>query len=603
MILGIRKLLGIILILTISYNITAYSQDDWQLIDESAVRLPDTISLSETVACGDINNDGAIDLLVGQFPNIPYNLPGNAQLYLNSGQGYFNLADSSYFPQRNDETSVNLLFDMDSDGDLDAFITNYNFKTDYVAINDGSGIFHIDWARLPLDSSVSLEGDFADIEEDGDIDVCLLGNIIAPRSHRLWVNNGSGYFNDEIYRLPVQDTLFRCIKFADIDGDLDPDIMAIYLYINYSRYRLFINDGTGNFLDESSSRLPVSVAYSPTATFSDIDNDGDFDVVISFAYRLGFYINDGTGHFTEESEQRGPLFPVGNGLPFDIRATDFDNDGDDDLILGTINDHPDFLFINDGTGHFSDQTELRLPNQSGDTRSISVGDFDGDGDEDAFRVGAGICKNTIFINTLNLPDSIPPYLINQYLFPIIDTLRGPYSFRLIAKDGIASPYELSCYIHYSTNGTSFNSDSMHFTGAYTYYGIIPEVDSGETVYYYYSITDKWQNTSNSPSNAPDSVFSFTYLPGYTAIEASDEQMPNDFSLSAYPNPFNSATTFTLTGAERAEIGIYDIAGRLITALHTVGGQAVWDASAYSSGLYFARVAGEKSSTINLMLLK
>ena len=80
-------------------------------------------------------------------------------------------------------------------------------------------------------------------------------------------------------------------------------------------------------------------------------------------------------------------------------------------------------------------------------------------------------------------------------------------------------------------------------------------------------------------------------------------LPSNISLTAYPNPFNSATTITLTGAEQAEIGIYDITGRLITTLHTVGGQALWDASAYSSGLYFARVAGEKASTIKLVLVK
>jgi hypothetical protein len=76
------------------------------------------------------------------------------------------------------------------------------------------------------------------------------------------------------------------------------------------------------------------------------------------------------------------------------------------------------------------------------------------------------------------------------------------------------------------------------------------------------------------------------------------QMPN-----AYPNPFNSATTITLTGAEQAEIGIYDITGRLITTLYAVGGQALWDASGCSSGLYFARLAGEKAGTIKLILVK
>jgi hypothetical protein len=96
---------------------------------------------------------------------------------------------------------------------------------------------------------------------------------------------------------------------------------------------------------------------------------------------------------------------------------------------------------------------------------------------------------------------------------------------------------------------------------------------------------------------------FTRFPDFPNAVVED-QRPNSFGyLSAYPNPFNSATTIMLTGAEQAEIGIYDITGRLITTLHTVGGQALWDASAYSSGLYFARLAGEKAGTIKLVLVK
>ena len=89
----------------------------------------------------------------------------------------------------------------------------------------------------------------------------------------------------------------------------------------------------------------------------------------------------------------------------------------------------------------------------------------------------------------------------------------------------------------------------------------------------------------------------------SSIREPEGCLPKDISLLAYPNPFNSATTITLTGGEQAEIAIYDITGSLITTLHTIGGQALWDASANSSGLYFARVAGEKASTVKLVLVK
>jgi hypothetical protein len=111
----------------------------------------------------------------------------------------------------------------------------------------------------------------------------------------------------------------------------------------------------------------------------------------------------------------------------------------------------------------------------------------------------------------------------------------------------------------------------------------------------------WEEAHDNPDSC--GIMFCRWNPEPDAIDGESEQEPAQFSLSAYPNPFNSATTITLSGAEQAEIGIYDITGRLITTLHTVGGQALWDAGAYSSGLYFARLAGEKASTIKLVLVK
>ncbi len=73
--------------------LSSFAQEEWQLIDESVARLSDTVSVSLSVAEGDVNADGTPDLLVGQFPDIT-GLPGNAQLFINNGDGYFILTDS-----------------------------------------------------------------------------------------------------------------------------------------------------------------------------------------------------------------------------------------------------------------------------------------------------------------------------------------------------------------------------------------------------------------------------------------------------------------------------------------------------------------------------
>jgi hypothetical protein len=79
-------------------------------------------------------------------------------------------------------------------------------------------------------------------------------------------------------------------------------------------------------------------------------------------------------------------------------------------------------------------------------------------------------------------------------------------------------------------------------------------------------------------------------------------LPQEVGISAYPNPFNSSITISTN--QDAPIAIYDITGRRITTLHAENGKVVWDASGYSSGVYFARVVGgEASKSIKLILLK
>jgi hypothetical protein len=609
------SIIFIIFFLAIGIN-SVYAQDDWHFVDESAARLPDTTTLSMAMDGGRIGSIDGISILVGQEPNIIRNLPGVAQLFLNNGQGFFDLADSSIFPQRNDETSVVMLFDIEGDGDLDAFIVNYDYITDFIAVNDGTGIFHIDWARLPRDTAVALTGDYADIEGDGDIDVCLLGNNEMRFSHRMWINGSQGYFHDEINRLPAIYDYYRYVGFADINGDLAPDIVAVYYDGYESHPTIFINDGTGHFTDETSSRLPQTQDLCIRAAPVDIDGDFDFDILLAFSTRLGFLINDGTGYFTDETEQRGPLYPPG-GAPNNINSIDADNDGDEDLVLGSASTYPNLLFINNGSGYFTDETDIRWPNQDDGTDKVFAGDLNGDGVGDIFRVGRPSSVSRLYINSLTHPDSIPAHVKNQTIFPSIDTSRGPYPVKLMAKDGISIPYQLSVHVNYSTDGITFQADSMHYTGAYIYYGTIPEIDSGETVYYYYAATDAWHNTSNIPVNAPDSVFSFTYLPGYVGIEEDGEQLPEEISISAYPNPFNSDLSITLKGLDGSwfSLTIYDISGRVVKKLKARNGKGVgtektiWDGKTESgnaapSGLYFLEVKTLKQrKSMNVVLLK
>jgi len=613
------KIIAIILILSLPLLIfvPAAAQDDWRFVDESGTRLPDTTTMADDMAAGDVNADGAIDVLAGCSPILFPQGPGYEQLFYNNGEGFFSLADSGRFPQLDDMTGCVLLFDSDGDLDQDAFVVNFNYQTDYLAENDGHGLFSIDQAGIPPDSQVGIIANYGDIEGDGDIDICMLGNAyLGEDQHRVWINDGSGSFVDEHWRLPPLNSIYSSVEFADVDGDLDLDLLANSRG-DYYLPQLLINDGSGVFADETAGRLPL-VVWSARAEFVNIDGDADFDIVLggpSFqGSRLGVWVNDGSGHFADETPQRGPEYPWPYYSPSDIRAADLDGDGDQDLVLGVPSGNwlQAYIFVNLGGGFFEDQTYLRLPVHGASTRALIPADYDNDGDVDIFTVGSGAARNGIYINTLNTPDSIAPDIKNGTIFPEYDTVAGPYPVKLVAQDGVSMEYELRVSVHYAVDEMDYLENPMRYTGGYIFSGSIPQVDSGQRVYYYYTASDNYGNTSSMPEEAPDSVFSFTCLSGRTGIKDGDSELPQHLNISAYPNPFNSSTIIGYSNLEGGDIRIFDIKGQLVKTFFTGGeneGRIEWHATEasgkkVSSGIYFARVSTPQSQkTIKLLLLK
>ncbi|HAX49797.1 MAG TPA: hypothetical protein DCX92_12515, partial [Bacteroidetes bacterium] len=108
----------------------------------------------------------------------------------------------------------------------------------------------------------------------------------------------------------------------------------------------------------------------------------------------------------------------------------------------------------------------------------------------------------------------------------------------------------------------------------------------------------------------------TVIP-WMSVQQTGNEIPSEFSLSQnYPNPFNPATKIRFqipasveTTRRVVSLRIYDISGKEISTL--VNGElrpgvyeADWDASAYSSGIYFYTLtSGDFKETKKMMLIK
>ncbi|MDA0934783.1 MAG: CRTAC1 family protein [Planctomycetota bacterium] len=126
----------------------------------------------------------------------------------------------------------------------------------------------------------------------------------------------------------------------------------------------------------------TTTAYGTGFACVDVDGDGDVDLVMPDAGGLTvrLFRNQGNLQFTDDTAVSGLGIA---GAPAAIGAFDFDNDGDQDVLVGNWRT-PLQLYVNDGTGRFVDQAPALGINSSSSVFSLSFGDYDRDGFTDVY---------------------------------------------------------------------------------------------------------------------------------------------------------------------------------------------------------------------------
>ncbi|MCK5051995.1 MAG: VCBS repeat-containing protein, partial [Candidatus Cloacimonetes bacterium] len=163
-------------------------------------------------------------------------------------------------------------------------------------------------------------------------------------------NRDFGYEDVTDEYFPFEEWSAGDIEIADINGDGNEDIVFSINYYNESldsRPRIWIQTPTGNFIDETDSRIPDLQAPCNDIELFDIDSDNDIDIFLtgysSSLYYLpaGLLINDGTGVFTDESSERLPQFNYPDFAYF-AEAANLDDNQSIDLIVNIFGE-PDII--------------------------------------------------------------------------------------------------------------------------------------------------------------------------------------------------------------------------------------------------------------------
>ena len=236
-----------------------YFNDGQANFSVSAQDLGDSLLSGNDIQLYDIDTDGDLDAMIVYYQE-------DNGIYLNDGYGNFTRSDLT-FPQGAKWA------DLDGDGDVDILLreAGVGFRT---LINDGTGHFVEHWSKT--DSSVQRGGvSFGDFDKDGDLDAVVAS--LDQSEHRfstLWYNNGTGQFEESDVRLPL--TRYARMAIGDLNGDNYPDVFLNNFGLPSA---VWLNDGHGGLFD-SGVRLPGEWlnAYCP---LGDIDSDGDLDVFIA----------------------------------------------------------------------------------------------------------------------------------------------------------------------------------------------------------------------------------------------------------------------------------------------------------------------------------
>lgn len=337
----------------------------------------------------DFDKDGWHDIYLvnsGPLERVTHEPPGTPRepnrLYRNRGDGTFEDVTQRAGVSAAGYGVAAAAADYDNDGDTDLYVINVGRNIFYR--NRGDGTFEDFTARAGLGhSGTGIGAVFFDADNDGHLDLFVANYLTfdpdyklyfnpdaypgplsyKPELNLLYRNRGDGTFEDISQAAGVQVPGHRAMSVCAFDFDQN-GATDLYICNDNTPNLMLVNDGKGRF-QEQALKLWVAfnaqgeAAGSMTAAVSDCNGDLLPDILVS---RFGYgslYMGSPQQIFSDQMMASGLGALTAQYVGWGSNFTDFDNDGDRDIIIANGDAHhmvgwESLLLENDGQGKFTD---------------------------------------------------------------------------------------------------------------------------------------------------------------------------------------------------------------------------------------------------------